>query len=393
MKTVDNIIVYGDPIDEGAMSQIRTTLKTAARACLMADHHKGYAVPIGGVVAYKGSASPSGVGYDIGCGNKAVKLNVIAGDIDVPKILDEACRVLSFGIGLQNAETVEHELYEDPLWRESEFLRAGGGKMFQLARGQLGTIGSGNHYVDIFEDEDGFVWVGVHFGSRGFGHKTATHFLKQAGAKDGMDVAPCVLPLDSDLGEQYWKHMELAGRYAYAGRDWVCDRVARIIGGDVVDEVHNHHNFAWKEQHFGEEYVVVRKGATPAFPGQRGFVGGSMGDDSVIVVGVESAESADIMYSTIHGAGRVMSRTRAAGKMDYRTRTRKGGEVTEEMMREWIGKKGVHLRGGGCDESPHCYKRLDEVLEHHASTIRVTHRLRPLGVMMAGGNEFDPYRD
>ncbi|MCH7903860.1 MAG: RtcB family protein [Armatimonadetes bacterium] len=393
MKTIDNIIVYGDPIDEGAMSQIRTTLKTAARACMMADHHKGYAVPIGGVVAYKGAASPSGVGYDIGCGNKAVKLNVIAGDIDVPKILDETWGVLSFGIGLQNAETVEHELYEDPLWRESEFLRAKGGKMLQLARGQLGTIGSGNHYVDIFEDEDGFVWVGVHFGSRGFGHKTATHFLKQAGAKDGMDVEPCVLPLDSDLGEQYWKHMELAGRYAYAGRDWVCERVAKIIGGDVVDEVHNHHNFAWKEQHFGEEYVVVRKGATPAFPGQRGFVGGSMGDDSVIVEGVESTESEDIMYSTIHGAGRVMSRTRAAGKMDYRTRTRKGGEVTEEMMREWIGKKGVHLRGGGCDESPHCYKRLDEVLEHHKSTIRVTHRLRPLGVMMAGGNEFDPYRD
>ncbi len=393
MQTIDGIIVYGDPVDDGAMSQIKTSLKTAERACLMADHHKGYAVPIGGVVAYDNVVSPSGVGFDIGCGNKAVQLDVLADNIDVPQVLDEAWTALSFGIGRHNDEKVEHELFDDPLWSESELLRADHGKMLQLARSQLGTIGSGNHYVDIFKDEDGLVWVGVHFGSRGFGHKTATHFLKQAGAKDGMDVEPCVLSLDSDLGEQYWEHMELAGRYAYAGRDWVCDRVAQIIGGVVTDEVHNHHNFAWKEKHFGREYIVVRKGATPAFPGQRGFVGGSMGDDSVIIEGIESDASEDIMYSTVHGAGRVMSRTRAAGKMNYKTRTRAGGEVTPAMMREWVDKKGVLLRGAGCDESPHCYKRLDDVLSYHDGTIRVLHTLQPLAVMMAGADEFDPYKD
>ena len=118
-----------------------------------------------------------------------------------------------------------------------------------------------------------------------------------------------------------------------------------------------------------------------------------MGDDSVIIEGIESDASEDIMYSTVHGAGRVMSRTQAAGKMNYKTRTRAGGEVTPVMMREWVDKKGVLLRGAGCDESPHCYKRLDDVLAYHVGTIRVLHTLQPLAVMMAGADEFDPYKD
>ena len=393
MKEIEGIKIYGDPIDDGALRQIKVTAKTASVVCLMADHHQGYSVPIGGVVAYENAVSPSGVGYDIACGNKAVKLDCMADDLDVAKVMDEVFERVSFGVGRKNQERVDHDLFEDPLWWESEFLQADNAKMKTLAQEQLGTVGSGNHYVDLFSDEEGFAWVGVHFGSRGFGHKTATHFLKQAGAKDGIDVEPCVLSLDSDLGDQYWRHMELAGRYAYAGRDWVCGKVADIIGAPILEEVHNHHNFAWKETHDGKERVVVRKGATPAFPGQKGFVGGSMGDDSVILEGVESEESAGIMYSTVHGAGRVMSRTQAAGKMDYKLRQRKGGQVTREMMNEWVQKKGVVLRGAGCDESPHCYKRLDDVLQHHENTVKIIHRLLPLGVAMAGEAEFDPYKD
>jgi len=136
-----------------------------------------------------------------------------------------------------------------------------------MARNQLGTVGSGNHYVDLFTDEEDRVWIGVHFGSRGLGHKTATHFLKAAGASDGMDVEPCVLSTDSDLGAEYLEAMRLAGDYAYAGRDWVCGRVAQILGAPIVEEVHNHHNYAWREEHEGEQLWVVRKGATPAFPG------------------------------------------------------------------------------------------------------------------------------
>jgi tRNA-splicing ligase RtcB len=121
-----------------------------------------------------------------------------------------------------------------------------------------------------------------------------------------MEVEPCVLSASSDLGEQYIRAMTLAGEYAYAGRDWVCDRVARLLGGQVMESIHNHHNFAWREVHAGQEYWVVRKGATPAFPGQKGFVGATMSEPAVILEGVDGEESKLTLYSTIHGAGRVM---------------------------------------------------------------------------------------
>src|SRR5260221_6852811 len=247
MRLIDNIPVWG-PADEGALSQIKTWAKSADKVALMADHHKGYAVPIGGVVAYKDKVSPSGVGYDIGCGNKAVLLDIPGSEIrgNISKIMDDVFRTISFGMGRTNSEEVDHPLFDSPAWR-IEAVRP----LKQMARSQLGTVGSGNHYVDLFTDEQDRVWIGVHFGSRGLGHKTATHFLKAGGAIDGMDVDPLVLPVDSPLGEDYLKCMALAGRYAYAGRDWVCKRVAKILGAKIVEEVHNHHNFAWKETHDG----------------------------------------------------------------------------------------------------------------------------------------------
>ena len=391
MQEIDNIPIWGDPVDAGALSQIKTCALTADYVALMADHHKGYAVPIGGVVAYRDSISPSGVGYDIACGNKAVLLDMPASEVrrNIRTIMDDIWGNLSFGMGRKNATRVDHELFDDPAWKSKAV-----SNLKDTARNQLGTIGSGNHYVDLFTDEQDRAWIGVHFGSRGLGHKTATYFLKEGGAKDAMDVAPLVLPARSDLGSEYLACMELAGRYAYAGRDWVCAEVARMLGANILDEVHNHHNFAWRETHNGQEMWVVRKGATPAFPGQRGFVGGSMGDISVILEGVESTESQHALYSTVHGAGRVMSRTAARGKINYKTKeVIAPGAISKEMMFDWIRERGVELRGAGTDESPHCYKRLPEVLEHHQNTVRILHTLTPLGVAMAGENEFDPYKD
>jgi tRNA-splicing ligase RtcB len=356
----------------------------------MADHHKGYAVPIGGVVAYKDAISPSGVGFDIACGNKAVRVDVPAAHVreNIRPIMDEIFSRISFGVGRNNEEPVgEHPIFERgyPGWDLDATM-----PLKRMAYNQLGTVGSGNHYVDIFVDELDRVWVGVHFGSRGLGHKIATWFLKAAGAKDGMDVEPCVLSAMSDLGEQYIRAMDLAGKYAYAGRDWVCARVARILGGAILEEVHNHHNFAWLEEHGGETLWVVRKGATPAFPGQRGFVGGSMGEKSVILEGVESPENAFTLNSTVHGAGRVMGRMDAKGKYKNGVCVREG-RVTPTMMAGWL--NGIELRGGGLDESPDCYKRLPEVLAEHGESVRVLHTLSPLGVAMAGSGEFDPYKD
>ncbi|MBN8733894.1 MAG: RtcB family protein, partial [Acidobacteria bacterium] len=160
------------------------------------------------------------------------------------------------------------------------------------------------------------------------------------------------------------------------------------------EEVHNHHNYAWREEHGGEKMWVVRKGATPAFPGQRGFVGGSMGDISVIIEGVESKDSATSLYSTVHGAGRVMGRLEAKGVRDRKTGAwKRKGRVSRHAMMEWVNEQGVELRGADVDESPHCYKRLPEVLKAHEGTIRVLHTMRPLGVAMAPAGEFDPYKD
>jgi tRNA-splicing ligase RtcB len=266
----------------------------------------------------------------------------------------------------------------------------------QSAAAQLGTVGGGNHYVDIFADEADRIWVGVHFGSRGLGHKTATHFLKEAGGKDGMDVPPTVVSDATSLGIDYIAAMTLAGRYAYAGREAVARHVVRgILRARIVEEIHNHHNFAWQEEHDGERYWVVRKGATPAFPGQKGFIGGSMGDDAVIVEGVDSPESRAALFSTVHGAGRIMSRTAAKGRFVKvgGKRIRTEGLVRHDEMMKWIADKGVVLRGGDLDEAPQAYRRLPEVLTAHAGTIRTLHTLTPLGVAMAGKDIVDPFKD
>jgi tRNA-splicing ligase RtcB len=301
--------------------------------------------------------------------------------------MDDIVSTISFGVGRKNSEDVDHELFYEDIWK----IRAISG-LKDMARHQLGTVGSGNHYVDIFLDEQRRVWIGVHFGSRGFGHKTATFFLEANGASDNMDSMPLVISASSPMGEDYISCMTLAGKYAYAGRTWVCNRVAKILGANILESVHNHHNFAWLEEHDGEELWVVRKGATPAFPGQRGFVGGSMGDISVILEGVENEDSYYSLYSTVHGAGRVMSRTQAAGKMNYKTRTRSGGQITKEAMMDWVNNFGVTLRGADTDESPQAYKRLPEVLAHHKNSVRILHTLTPIGVAMAG-DEADPYKD
>ncbi len=393
MRLVNNIPVWGEPL-QNAVEQMENCAKDAEHCALMADHHLGYAVPIGGVIGYDGKVSPSGVGFDIACGNKAVLLDCEAEEVKshISTIMDDLWKALSFGLGRINKEQVDHQLFEDdPAWLISAIR-----PLKQRARSQLGTIGSGNHYVDVFVDERDRVWVGVHFGSRGLGHKIATHFIKAGGGKDGMFVDPVLLDVESELGEEYVAAMKLAGCYAYAGRDWVCQKVASILGARIMEEVHNHHNFAWEEEHGGRKLWVVRKGATPAFPGQKGFVGGSMGDYSVIIEGADSDQGAEALYSTVHGAGRIMSRTQAAGRKRYRKgrviRTSEG-EISKEMMMDWVTDRGVELRGAGTDESPHCYKRLPEVLEAHGDTIKILHTLQPIGVAMAGEDEVDPYKD
>jgi tRNA-splicing ligase RtcB len=385
------------------LQQLHDVASRAERVALMADGHRGYVMPIGGVAAYRNKASVVGVGFDIACGNAAIRTDLAASSFepsDWNRLADEIAASVSFGIGRSNRADdapVDHPLFEQAAW---DAIPAGERRgLLEKARRQLGTVGSGNHYVDVFADESGAIWVGVHFGSRGLGHTIASGFLALSQGKQWGERVPeveALLDLATPLGHDYWHLMELAGQYAYAGREWVARKVVSILGGRERELVHNHHNFAWKETHGGEELVVVRKGATPAFPGQLSFVGGSMGDESVILRGaaVDSDEQRAALYSTVHGAGRVMSRTKAAGKVNRRTgEVKTPGVLSWDMLHEWVGRKRVILRGGGLDEAPQVYRRLPDVLAAQGSTIEVVHRLAPIIVVMAGANEFDPYKD
>src|SRR5215475_13686781 len=158
MQFIDNIPIWGAP-DPGAVSQIKTCALTADKVALMADHHKGYAVPIGGVVAYKDAISPTGVGYDIACGNKAVRVDMPGSELRarIAQIMDDVWSIISFGVGRKNNERVDHALFDDAAWKMKAIA-----SLKEMARNQLGTVGSGNHYVDMFTDEEDRVWIGVH---------------------------------------------------------------------------------------------------------------------------------------------------------------------------------------------------------------------------------------
>jgi len=440
------ITVRGD-VEQRAIDQLRRCAEAgdAVAGVLCADGHVGYSQPIGGAVAYPDHISPSGVGFDIACGNKAARTDVLVEDVrpDLRRIMDDIFRRISFGVGRNNAERVDHPVL-DAIHR-ADFRPQR--RMVQMAANQLGTVGAGNHYVDLFAGDDGHVWIGVHFGSRGFGHKTASGFLALAAGRpftergpDGeMDAPPVLLHVDSELGRDYIAAMNLAGEYAYAGRDVVVDKVLEILGATSDYEVHNHHNFAWRERHLGVDAWVIRKGCTPAFPGQEGFVGATMGEPSVILRGTDDPDGAGLLRSTVHGAGRVMSRTKAAGRMGNRaecserdcatwvswaqyrherdlagvranerftlcaehpqgTMSKRRGRVKagaidfDDVQRTLIGA-GIELRGGAADEAPAAYKRLDAVLAAHGDTIEILHRLTPIGVAMAAPDTFDPYKD
>lgn len=438
--------VFGDPIDENALDQLEVVMEDdrAVKGALMADHHLGYSMPIGGVVVYENAISPSGVGFDIACGNKAVRTDILADELgDLKPWMRQIQKRISFGLKRSASSTTvvaqDHELFDEDIW--SEIDTKPGQPLKQKAREQLGTVGSGNHYVDLLKDEEGYLWIANHFGSRGLGHTIATMGLRWAyglGEEDkGVErEEPAVLDLDTELGKRYLGGMTLAGEYAYAGRTFVIDEVIKLLGRPAVTEtVHNHHNYAWLE----DGYWVVRKGATPLTPSPS-FIGGSMGDISVIVRGALDITNANeptgwvedigALGSAPHGAGRVMSRTKAAGKIRKfwmctnrncnkfepiraignaspidgskcphcnsvlrKLRMRDdSGVVDWAAVRTDLTERGIVVLGSGADEAPEVYKDLGTVLGLH-SNIVVLHTLQPLGVVMAGDDVTDPYRD
>jgi tRNA-splicing ligase RtcB len=377
--------VFGqEHIEEGAMHQMYQAAKLpiSVAGALMPDAHSGYGLPIGGVLATENAVIPYGVGVDIGC-----RMCLSVFDIDPKELLQresyfarEINEATLFGSGGQFDHAADHEVMENELFNQLPLLKKLHGRVWK----QLGSSGSGNHFVEfgtveiVEKDEvlgvEAGTYVGLlsHSGSRALGANIANHYTGIAISKrklpqDAKNLA--WLMMDEEDGIEYWKAMNLAGDYASACHHIIHAKIARQLGRTPMKMVENHHNFAWKEMVDGKEAIVHRKGATPAGKNVLGIIPGSMTAPGFIVKG--KGETAAI-NSAAHGAGRKMSRTRAIQS------------VSDKQFRDELNKHGVKLIGGGLDESPFAYKDIAEVMRSQQTLVEVVGKFTPKIVKMDG---------
>lgn len=379
--------VWGkEEIDRAAIDQMENALRLpiSVAGALMPDAHIGYGLPIGGVLATHESVIPYAVGVDIAC---RVRLSIYDAP---PSVLAQKKEVLTdallkntrFGAGRSwsGKERAEHPVLHDPAWKETELLRS----LQDLAAAQLGTSGSGNHFVEwgVFETEDDLPQLNLkagkylsllsHSGSRGVGYQIANTYSRLA-----MSLHPRLdksvrhlawLPLDREVGQEYWHAMELAGRFASANHAVIHQRISDAIGMPEIAHIENHHNFAWREKLAdGNEAIVHRKGATPAGAGQLGVIPGSMADATYIVEGKGVPAS---LNSAAHGAGRKLGRRAAIAA------------ITREQRDRYLKERGVTLLGGGLDEAPQAYKDIDKIIALQSELIDVLGKFYPKIVKM-----------
>jgi tRNA-splicing ligase RtcB len=374
-----------DQIDEGAIAQMNNAMRlpVTVKGALMPDAHVGYGLPIGGVLATDNVVIPYAVGVDIACRMRLSIYEVSPIMIGQKKgIFEESLwNETAFGMGAKwtGSKRASHPVLDDPAWEATRQLQI----LHDIAYAQLGTSGTGNHFVEwgsfrLHEEMFGlkpgeYIALLSHSGSRGVGAKIADRFSKLAREKHpGLDKSVkhlAWLSLDSEDGQEYWLSMELAGRFASANHYVIHQRVAAAVGLKEVAVVENHHNFAWVEKlPEGRNVIVHRKGATPAGKGVMGVIPGSMGDAGYVVRGRGVSES---LESAAHGAGRLMSRKAALNSINKRER--------DEYLRE----RGVTLLGGGLDESPQAYKPVDKVLAAQHDLVEVIGKFTPKIVRMA----------
>jgi tRNA-splicing ligase RtcB (3'-phosphate/5'-hydroxy nucleic acid ligase) len=360
---------------EGAMA-----LPVAVQGALMPDAHTGYGLPIGSVLAVCGAVIPFGVGVDIGC---RMALSILDESDSFLRRYSHQVKVAlkentHFGMegGLDLPQ--EHAVLDHPVFQSTELLRKLQGK----AARQLGSSGSGNHFVEfgeleLFADNSlnlpprKYLALLSHSGSRGLGVNIAQHFTRIA-----MDT--CKLPsevqqlawldLDSEAGQEYWLSMNLAGDYAKACHDRIHANLLKALGLEALAIVENHHNFAWKENLAdGREVIVHRKGATPAHEGQLGIIPGSMTTPAYLVEGKGGERT---LHSASHGAGRAMSRKRAKESM------------TVSGLKKMLSDAGVTLIGGSVEENPLAYKDIERVMDAQQDLVEVWGRFLPKIVRM-----------
>ena len=376
---------WGEDLEPQSVRQLENacSLPVAVRGALMPDAHLGYGLPIGGVLATRHAVIPYAVGVDIACRVKMTVLDLPVETIDDLDLLKTAIETETrFGIGAAFKRERRSHAVLDEDW---DFTKLTAG-LRDKAWAQLGTSGSGNHFVEFgtFEldhddlglDRGRYLALLSHSGSRGAGATIAGHYSKLA-MKQHPELPRELkhlawLDLDSDAGGEYWRAMELMGRYAAANHACIHRHIAEHLGSEVMLDIENHHNFAWKEVHDGEEVVVHRKGATPAGEGVLGIIPGTMASSTYVVRGRGNEES---LRSAAHGAGRVMSRTQAKKTLDWKS------------ARAWLEQSGVTLLSAGLDEVPAVYKNIDEVMAAQADLVEPIARFQPRVVKMAPAGE------
>ena len=376
---------YGaEHIEQGAMHQMYAAAKlpVAVAGALMPDAHQGYGLPIGGVLATDNAVIPYGVGVDIGCRMCLSVFDIGPDELQRKRdfftsVLDESTL---FGSGAQFDRSEDHEVMDQALFFELPLLK----RLHTRAWKQLGSSGSGNHFAEFGLVEIGakdevlgvepgtYVGLLTHSGSRALGAHIANHYTKIAISKRRLPQGVknlAWLHLDEEEGMEYWLAMNLAGDYASACHHVIHDKISKQLGRKPMRRVENHHNFAWKEIWNGKEVIVHRKGATPAGKDVLGIIPGSMTANGFIVKGRGEIAAVN---SASHGAGRLMSRSRAQES------------ITQKAMKDELRKHGVTLMGGGLDEAPFAYKDINVVMQSQASLVDIVGRFMPRIVKMEG---------
>jgi tRNA-splicing ligase RtcB len=382
--------IWGNNFEPDALRQMSNACKlpVAVSGALMPDAHVGYGLPIGGVLATHEAVIPYAVGVDIACRMKMTVLDLPLKTMtdDKPRLTQAIERETRFGMGATFKSHRHHDVM-DRDWRVSSVTS----RMKDRAWAQLGTSGSGNHFVEFGElivlDEAVGLARGTylallsHSGSRGTGAQVAQHYSRLA-RELHRDLPHELshlawLDLSTEPGQEYWAAMELMGRYAAANHALIHAHIARTLAVDVMLDIENHHNFAWRERHrlpdgSEAEVIVHRKGATPAGAGVLGIIPGSMGTPGYIVRGKGVAAS---LNSASHGAGRRMSRTKAKEMFTW------------EMAQRFLRERGVTLLSAGLDEVPMAYKDINEVMAAQSDLVEPLGRFEPRLVKMAPAGE------
>jgi len=375
---------WGTDIEDGAIEQMQNAcnLPISIRGALMPDAHQGYGLPIGGVLATDNAIIPYAVGVDIAC---RMKLSIY--DMS-PIILDQDCgrfeKILKeetrFGLGCFFDKKREHSVMDED-WTINHIVNG----LKDKAWSQLGTSGGGNHFVEFgiltlteFNElgliHGTYLALLSHSGSRGVGSTVANYYSKLA-IKRHPELPKelkhlSYLSLDTYEGQQYWDAMQLMGKYAEGNHACIHKYVAKALGAEVILDIENHHNFAWKEKHDGKEVIVHRKGATPAGLGTLGIIPGSMATETYVVRGLGNSDS---LNSSSHGAGRRMSRTQAKK------------QFTWSEAKKFIAERGVKLMSAGLDEVPMAYKDINEVMAAQSDLVASIATFQPKLVRMAEG--------